>query len=412
MPLHFRQRLGGIMGMDEICLATLAYVEAAQEDGASAAAVRGEFPMTLRCPEPRNDYNFLSGYALLHLAVCSRMLLEYFSPAAHASATRILKQADQLLPAYQSRRGTLNWYHGRLSGDHIPPDFAWPGDRILSLSDDLDDTAISVMLVHLCPDIFSLRPFPDSVFTDRAYDPNRDRLGAKSLRRLQLAGVDSGVYLSWALSPEDPPGPNPENWTKVPPHNSVELVTSANVWTALCLRSPHASDLEGYAKTVRFVNQATAIGLDRLVCHDDPTYFELFASYYPRVPFAPLSFLLRSHALSGRTLLTDETTRLIADAVSTVNPHCTARANPFAAPAYWANAAGWCVYLGLLPESFLEARVRPLLDQLADRCFDTRAGRWPDFVFFLAAHIGDYSGIVYSHCLMVETLTLAARPGR
>src|SRR3954464_16099160 len=98
-----------------ICVSALAR-EQAKVDGAEH--VRGEFPMTLWCPEPRRDYNFLSGYALLQLAVTGRYWSSCLPTQVRQLLHEILLLGADIPAAYQSPSGLNNWYHGRLSGDH------------------------------------------------------------------------------------------------------------------------------------------------------------------------------------------------------------------------------------------------------------------------------------------------------
>lgn len=396
------------MKIEEICLATLNRLDAQQMPEAGPGHVRGEFPMVLRCPEPRADYNYLTGYALLHLACAHSLPAGHLSADARLRIQTILERAKDVPRAYQTARGTANWYHGRLTGDHLPPDFDWPDQILLSVYDDLDDTAVSVMLRGTHAAFTPLRPMHTSLFTRWGYDPRRDVLRPKALRRLQLAGVAEGVYLTWVIEPDGDERGHGRRRVQIPPQNSVELVTAANVCAALGMLAGADAALPGLTETRGFVNRLTLLALDKLTAEDDPSFLEFCAPYYPRVPFAPLAFLLRAHALSEATLLSDEVLTRIADAVLTVAPGRHSRPAPeadFAARAYWLNAAGWCARLGLLPAAWLAGRALPEFEGLAHRYSDA-AGAWPDFVFFLAAHIGDYSGHAYSGAMMVETMSL------
>jgi len=405
------------MKIEDIQRATLAWLEANQEKDDGEECVRGEFPMTLSCPEAQTDYNFLTGYALFHLAVCETLLINRLSADALRTINTILKRASDVLVAYQTTRGSTNWYHGRLSGDHLPPNFNWPQNRRLSVCDDLDDTAISAILNSLRPSFIMRRTLAPRIFTDWLYDPERDKLRTKALRRLKLSGVPAKVYMTWVIEP----GGGESNETmqdslKVPQENSVELVTAANILTAIkrICDAPGSTygppdELAGFAETQRFVNQLTSLALDKLLVEDDPAFLEFCAPYYPRVPFAPLAFLLRAHALSNHSLLWNETLEKIATAVRLVDPARYARALPYAdyaARAHWLNAAGWCDWIGLLPRSWLAERAIHELEGLVRNDFNLATGSWPDFIFFLAAHIGDYGGVAYSNCMMVETMSL------
>ncbi len=399
------------MTIDARCRKTLTWLEMNQEREDGLNCRRGEFPMTLRCPGPRTDYNYLTGYALLHLACCRSLLADRLSAEALRIMETILGRATDVPAAYQTCRGSTNWYHGRLSGDHFPPDVDWPDGIQLGIHDDLDDTAISTMLVGLYARFKPLRMVHPSLFTRWLYDPRRDVLRTKAVRRLQFTGVLENVFMTWVMVPDGDYRAPVRKTVRIPTENSIELVTAANIWAALKMLAG-TEQLPGMTETREFVNRLTRLALHKLVVEDDPSFLEFCAPYYPRVPFAPLSFLLRAHALSGKALLEGDTANRIVDAVRSVEPSRHSRPTmqaDFAALAYWLNAAGWCARLDLQPAEWLGSRAVPRLEKLAADHLDV-TGSWPDFVFFLGAHLGDYSGPAYSNCMMVETMALLLQP--
>ena len=376
----------------------------AQHQEAAEDHFAGELPMTLRCPEPRRDYNFLSGYALLHLAVCRRFLERGLPHEALELVERVLAVAADLAAVYRSERGTNNWYHGKLSGDRTPPDFPWPNGLVLSLRDDLDDTAIAALLTSLSSD-GAPGPYRAELFTSRAYRAGRDALRSSSLERLSAAGAGDGVYLTWALdqgsaSLEGLPSPGR---LLLPLENSVEMVTVSNIHAAVHrLGGPAGSEAHG--ASARFVNAIARAAVAALL-RGDPAPMVKAARYYPRAPFAPIGFLLRNHLLSDRTLLDEDTLRAIAFAASEVDPFLCAAPEPFAAPLHWLNAAAWCAFAGVLDWRAIRARASAVLDRLCAEHLDPETG-WPDFVFFHDAHTGHYSGQAYANAVALETFAV------
>jgi hypothetical protein len=389
------------VSLDDCCILTARALARAQHQDAGREHVAGEFPMTLRCPEPRRDYNFLSGYALLHLAVTRRSLSPGLPPEARGLVERALRLGADLPVAYRSEQGTNNWYHGKLSGDRTPPDFPWPNGLVLSLRDDLDDTAIAALLTSLTSD-GAPGPYRAEIFTAHAYRVGRDALRSSSLERLKAAGASDGVYLTWALDAGSVPLHLPPSPGRIllPFENSVEMVTVSNIYAAVH-RLGGPAGCEAHGASARFVNAIARAAVAALL-RGDPAPMAQAARYYPRAPFAPVGFLLRDHLLSDRTLLGDDTLCAIAAAARDADPFLGASSEPFAAPLHWLNAAAWCAVAGLLDWRTIRSRAAAVLDRLGAEHLDPETG-WPDFVFFHDAHTGHYGGQAYSNAVALET---------
>ncbi|MBL8211073.1 MAG: hypothetical protein JNK87_10195 [Bryobacterales bacterium] len=361
--------------------------------------VRGEFPMQLTGPVSGVDHNFLSGYALLHAATAIRTGA---LPDGVAAVTSTILQAGRDLPrAYQSAAGTGNWYKDYGDGLHGPCGYSWPGGLALSLRDDYDDTAVAALLGVL-GHASSVAPHA-SLFDDAVFDPDRHRLVPKSQRRLEITGVERNVYMSWVLSHPAPPRHDGTlRILTVPDDNSVELTTAANIYTALHAlgADPQAAAQRG---TRRFVN--------RLLCHclgklreGDASYMDFASSYYPRVPFAPVAFLLRNEWLTGGALLEDATRTVIAGVLLHVDPHAGWRSHGFANAAYWLNSAAWAVLLGLVDAGSIGGLARSIWLHLLSQRDDSAP--WPDIEFFHGAHLGNYSGRPYAAAFLLETMAV------
>jgi len=399
---------------------------------------RGEFPMWLTGAVSRADHNYLSGYALLHVALAARC--PDLPPHVAQLLGTILRTATDLPARYQScprshglrsvqennannannvdnvdnvdkaSNTTSNWYSGRGSDLPAPARYPWPQGRILCLHDDYDDTAISVLLSQLGPFRLAV-PASAALFLAAAYDPARDQLAPKSIRRLHLTGMARDVYQSWALPTSAPvldlntPQTN-THW--LPDVNSVELSTVANVFTAVhMLTGPGgAGDIDEKSLSLQcasrtFINALTHIAVGKLL-EGDASYLDFASSYYPRVPFAPLAFLVHNHVLTSGALLDPSVVERIAQAVVAVDPHAGWRSHGFANAAYWLNCCAWCVAEGLLGLSQVHRSIEQVWAAL---CAQVAAdGLWPDIVFFHAAHLGDYSGLPYAQALMIETM--------
>jgi hypothetical protein len=360
--------------------------------------VRGEFPMTLLGGSaPVVDHNFLSGYALLHVALAlGRPAL----PAPARDALQAVAETAAGVPAsYQSSFGTCNWYSGRATGLPCPAGYAGGPDGMLCLHDDYDDTAIAALLtVFGC--CRTRIPLTAAIFAPAAHDPSRDRLVPKSVRRVQLAGGGAGVYQSWALRARAPGDGRRLVW--LPRENSVELTTVANIYTAAHALGARP-EADGQRASRAFVNTLARIATERLLA-GDASYLDFASSYYPRFPFAPLAFLLRDHVLTERSLLDDDVAALVAHAVREVDAAAAWRMRGFGTHAYWLSCCAWCLVGGLLGPPEVEAAVHRISSELP-------RGDWPDVVFFHGAHLGDYSGRAYSAALMVETLALLLEVG-
>jgi hypothetical protein len=357
---------------------------------------RGEFPMYLTGPVSRRDHNFLSGYTLLHCALAAR--LPGIPDAARRGLLDILKTARDLPWRYQSDAGTANWYSGRGAGFRGPADYPWQAER-LHLRDDYDDTAVAVLLANLGGLRLRHAIAPEQ-FAEAAYDPRRHVLVPKSQRRLALAGVAEGVYQSWALAGKVPP-----QVKAVPEQNSTELTTVANAVTAVArlggiTPAQHASRA--------FVNGMVRVSVQKLI-EGDASYLDFASSYYPRVPFAPLAFVVHDHWLMNGGLLDPDCASLVARAVRDVSPVAAWRRFSYANPAYWLNCALWCVQAGLLAVSEIDRKAKDVWSHV--RAHAARSGSWPDIEFFHAAHLGNYSGEPYAAALLIETMALLCACG-
>lgn len=374
-----------------------------QEDGADW--YRGEFPMRLSGRTTRQDHNFLSGYALLHIAAARRSRA---LPSACSEAIATLLDTGRDLPKrYANEKGQCNWYHGKMSGCAAPPDFDWHKGVVLCLCQDVDDTSIATQLRCLCDLDVDRRAMIDQFGSIALRRAEVAALGYRSRRRLQLTEVDAGVYQTWFL-----PGPDAEEIRRtaalplpvkmVPDVNSVELVTSANIWTAVWLLGGHDELRESQQATAAFVNRLVRHALQSAL-DGDPGQLRYAAPYYPWVPFAPLAFLVRNHCLARSALLYPSTLDLIVEALKR-DELCRADGeSAFPALAYALNCAAWCAHAGCLPP----AGTRLAADRWSTivACLDA-SGQWPDFVFFNQAHIGDYGGNAHSQALMIETMAL------
>jgi hypothetical protein len=393
--------------MDHLLLRTARFLEGRQYRTDGETYFRGEFPMTLTGPVSRTDHNFLSGYALLHLVMAMRH--GRMPGEAQAIVAEMVDRARLLPGCYQTPAGLGNWYSGRGVGVPAPPAYPWPHDVMLCLRDDYDDTAISCLLTKL--GAFEARiPFTPALFARAAYKPDVHSLVQKSVRRVDVAGGADGAYQSWAIDAS----PSQEDWQGhrgphghtgrivwLPQENSIELTTAANVFSAIHLMDPTPTEFQ--VSTKRFVNRLTAFAVRKLL-EGDASQLDFASSYYPRVPFAPLLFVVRDHVLTGGALLTDEVVDLIAEATRTVDPRAGWRQHDFANAAFWLGCCAWA-----LAGSFLEK------DRIADRVVDVveelgplmgEDGRWPDTVFFYEAHLGHYSGEPYVAAMLLETLAL------
>jgi hypothetical protein len=365
--------------------------------------VRGEFPVTLRGESTsRVDHNFLSGYALLHVAAALRS--PALPDAARIALDAVLATAVDVPRSYQSDAGTCNWYSGRDTGLPCPADYAWEDADMLCLHDDYDDTAIAALLTVLGDCCLRIPPTAE-LFARAPYDPRRDRLVPKSVRRARLAGAGAGVYQSWALRTR--PRDRSRRLVWLPTENSVELTTVANVYTAVHALGG-AADAPAQRASRAFVNGLARVATERLLT-GDASYLDFASSYYPRFPFAPLTFLVRDHVLTEHSLLDDAVAALIARAVRDVDPATAWRMRGFGTHAFWLNCCAWCLSAGLLSAPEVAPLVRRVLADLPHA--DLPHGEWSDIVFFHGAHLGDYSGTAYSSALMVETLALLYEAG-
>jgi hypothetical protein len=369
-----------------------------QHTAAGPGFVRGEFPMTLLGEATSVvDHNFLSGYALLHVALALQR--RALPAAARGALQEVVGAAADVPGSYQSSFGTCNWYSGRGTGLPCPAGYAGGPGGILCLHDDYDDTAIAALLMVL-GNCRTRMPLTAALFASAAHDPSRDRLVPKSVRRVQLAGGGASVYQSWALRERTPAELARLVW--LPRENSVELTTVANVYTAArALGARPEADAQRASRA--FVNSLARIATERLLS-GDASYLDFASSYYPRFPFAPLAFLVRDHVLTQRSLLDDDVAALIARAVREVDPAAAWRMRGFGMHAYWLSCCAWCLTAELLGPPEVETTVRRV-------CAGLPRGGWPDIVFFHGAHLGDYSGRAYSAALMVETLALLHEVG-
>ncbi len=350
--------------------------------------LRGEFPMYLAGPVARRDHNFLSGYTLLHCALASLVC-----EATRPSLAAILDAASDVPAGYQSDALTANWYSGRGAGFRGPVDYPWPGEP-LHLHDDYDDTAVAVLLAELA----GLRvrgPINEGLFARAAYDPRRHVLAPKSQRRLAMAGVAEGVYQSWALEGETPPGVR-----ALPEQNSTELSTVANVVTAVARLGGGGPAQES---SRRFVNGLLRPALEKLL-EGDASYLDFASSYYPRVPFAPVAFVVHDHWLMSGTLLDAECAACVARAVRDGDPAAAWRRTSYANLVYWLNSAGWCIMTGLIDAAEIDSKAKVVWAEIRSRA--APSGAWPDIEFFHAAHLGNYSGEPYAAALLIETMAL------
>lgn len=370
-------------------------LRASQHATDGGSHLRGEFPMWIEGPVSRVDHNYLSGYALLHLTVAARVR---GLPGPVAAALRSLLDIAAELPGrYQSEDGLGNWYSGRGNGLRCPPGYPWPQGRTLCLHDDYDDTAISALLSALGP--FELAvPITPGTFLPAAHDPATDALVPNSVRRMELAEAGAGVYQSWALRPDRPNGHSGRVW--LPTENSVELTTVANVFAAVHLLGGDPAH-PAQAASRHFVNALTRWAVQRLLA-GDASALDFASTYYPRFPFAPLSFVVHDHALTGGALLEPETAALVARAVTEVDAAVAWRMSGFGTAAFWLNCCAWCLRAGLVRAEDVEAK----LDRVWRRLSGGPDELWPDLVFFHGAHVGDYSGAAYALALMVETHAL------
>ena len=368
-----------------------------QTDGPEHYA--GELPMRLTGEVCREDHNFLTGYALLHVAVARH---RGALPAAAAERVGAILAAGREVPLrYRSPGGTSNWYHGKASGCAAPAGYPWPGGRVLCLADDYDDTAVSALLTSLGP-CEAGAPYRPELFLRAARAPRNEPLTAKSQRRLALAGDPAGVYRTWVLAEDAEARPLPAGALRLPRENSVELTTVANVATAVH-RLGAPPDLPEQRAALAFVDRLARVATAKLL-DGDASYLDFASSYYPRVPFAPLAFVVRDHWLTGGALLSPETAALVARAVLEVDEDAGWRMGGFLARAFWLSCAAWSVVAGLVRRE----AAAPRLARVAARvCAEAGAdGSWPDVVFFHAAHLGDYGGPAYTQALMLETLAL------
>ncbi len=377
-----------------------------KEDG--EGIVRGEFPMQLRGAVDCVDHNFLSGYALLHVA-CALHRGKLSAECAEV-LNGVLCEARELPGRFQSMSLTANWYSGTPSGPGTerfrgPNGYPW-NDRALHLRDDYDDTAICALLSAVAG-LNVLQPFPRAFFERAAFAPSTDVLAPKSLKRLALTGCGSDVYTSWAFDGGDP-APKRIGELKVvtlPEHNSVELTTVANVATAARLLENDSSAQEA---SKRFVNRLARLALEKLI-DGDASYLDFASSYYPRVPFAPLGYLARDHVLSGGWLLEEETLLLLQRSLLEVSARAGWRCKGFANPMYWLHCAAWSMESGIAGGGKVRQRARTVLNEILDTV--SEHGDWPDIEFFYGAHLGNYSGIPFSRALAIETLALLSKEG-
>jgi hypothetical protein len=371
-------------------------LEALQLDRDGPAHLRGEFPMRINGPMSRLDHNYLSGYALLHLALAAGVA--GLPAGTGARLERILEVAQALPARYQSAAGLGNWYSRRGTGFPCPPAYPWPDGRPLCLHDDYDDTAISAILSTLAPVELASRITP-ATFAAAAHDPARDALGPNTRHRLELARAGAGVYQSWALPAEAQAGKGDLGVVWLPRLNSVELTTVANAYTAVHRLGGDPAEAAQVA-SAHFVNSLVTVAVQKLL-EGDASYLDFASTYYPRFPFAPLAFVVRDHVLTGGALLDPDTTAIIARAVADVDPWSAWRMQGFGTVSYWLNCCAWCLHAGMVEV----ADLTPALDKVWRQLGDADA-LWPDIVFFHGAHVGDYSGHAYALALMVETLAL------
>jgi hypothetical protein len=392
--------------MERLIEQTLARLLATQyvEDG--AAHWRGEFPMRLSS-QAGSDHNYLSGYALSHLL----MALRLGRLPGRAEVETLLDRGRALPLRYQSPAGLGNWYSGRGVSLPAPLSYPWPDGTVVCLRDDYDDTAISALLCALGN--FESRGLNvATVFRAAAYDPDRHELADKSQRRLEVVGGNGkGVYQSWALAGPPPPWPRlsgefPAEVIWLPPRNSLELTTVANIFTAVHIMDPSPSESQGASRA--FVNALARFAVERLI-EGDASHLDFASSYYPRVPFAPLAYVVRDDVVTSHALLDPDVAALVARAVRQVPPDAGWRQHDFANPAFWLNCCAWCMARGLISRKEIGPRVEEVLTSL--RAAAGVEQRWPDVVFFYGAHLGHYSGESYIDAVMVESLSLLRREG-
>lgn len=381
------------------CVAERLHALQHRTDGASY--LRGEFPMRIRGPASRLDHNYLSGYALFHVALAAHM--PDLPGSVRATLDEILLTARRLPGRYQSPRGLGNWYSGRGSGLPAPSGYPWPHGRTLCLHDDYDDTAISALLATLAPFELS-EPITPEVFGKAAYEPARDALVPNSIRRMQFADAGAGVYQSWALdSRRDTSSNGPLEW--LPKRNSVELTTVANAYTAVHRLGGDPAHPAQIASR-HFVNALVTHAVGRLL-DGDASHLDFASTYYPRFPFAPLAFVVHDHVLTDGALLKPEVAAIVARAVLEVDAGTSWRMQGFGTAAFWLNCCAWCLFAGLIDASVIAATV----ERMWARLHSHDDPLWPDIVFFHGAHVGDYSGRPYALALMLETFALLHAEG-
>jgi hypothetical protein len=399
--------------MELLLLRTAGFLARQQYIADGATYFRGEFPMSLSDDGgSRRDHNYLSGYTLLHIAAALRAGAMPDEARRHLEG--ITETARFLPGCYQTPAGLGNWYSGRGTGVPAPADYPWPHNVVLCLRDDYDDTAISCLLTRLGP-FESRTPYTAALFAAAAYRPGVHKLARQTMRRIEVVVGADGAYRSWALEQS----PTAEDWERhrgpyagglptrwLPPENSIELTTAANVFSAVHLLDPAES--ESQAASRRFVNRLTAAAVERLIA-GDASYLDFASSYYPRVPFAPLLFLVRDHLLTGGALLDDEVLDAVAEAVTTVDPHIGWRQHDFANSAFWLGCCAWMLKGGFVAKERVADRVAEIHREL--EALPGEDGCWPDTVFFMGAHLGNYGGRPYIAAMMVETLSLLLDAG-
>lgn len=357
---------------------------------------RGEFPMSLRGPVTGEDHNHLSAYALLHLAVAVRT--GSLPAPVRDLVDEMLDRARDVPAGYQSAALTSNWYSGKGTGVRAPAGYPWPDGVVLALHDDYDDTAVAALLTIL-GGLRASAPYRSELFAAARYMPERDRLVSKSQRRMALTGCERDVYQSWVLSNAETLRPDV---VLLPAENSVELTTVANIVTAAHLLGAPASDAAQTASG-EFVNRLARLSATKLL-EGDASYIDFASSYYPRVPFAPLAYLLRDHVVANGTLLARETLALIARAVLEVDENAAWRARGFANPLFWLLSAAWCCLADPATGAQLGGKIARVRRHIEDAAADAEA--IPDIVFFHGAHLGDYGGVPYVLAVLVEAFSL------
>ena len=377
------------------------YLDSVQLTENHEGGLAGEFPMCIRSSKQVTDFNFLNGYTLLHLCMAWSNLLQ-IDPKASKAIEVILKRAASIPSNYQNKtHSTSNWYRPQPSGYHFPSIWNdWPNGVPIDLCDDLDDTAISMLLKCIYPFELEYQIPPYQVF--KTSKSGEIALRPKANQRLKDADLSDGVYLSWRI-PSEATG---DKILRLPIENSVELLTVSNIYTAINLCYPQKFSKSYQEKNRIFINNLSLKALNHLLVEQDAYYFEFLAPYYPRAPFAAISFLLRNHFLNKFSLLNKKVLDKIVEAVFAVQPSFSYRNFAYTAKVFWLNSVAWCLKIGLISFEQIQTKLMLVYDELVNNHLDSNGEAFHDFIFFLAAHVGDYSGRPYANAVMIESLSM------